>query len=91
MPMVDPMPMVNPIPMVDPMPMVDSIYVLDPILSSFYHCLCRRSIEPFPLVFSRNVYDNFLWRCSTKRKDCADTELLKKNFDVLTNLLFVVS
>ncbi len=66
---VDPMPMVDltrmaePIPMGgahthrgDPMPMVDSIYesyILDPILSSLYQCLCRRSIEPFPLVLQQ--------------------------------------
>ncbi len=44
--------MVEPMPMVDPMPMVGSIYVLDPTPSSLYHCLCRRSMEPFPLVIS---------------------------------------
>ena len=48
----------EPIPMGDPRPMVDSIYesyILDPIPSSLYHCLCRRSIEPFPLVFTYGI------------------------------------
>ncbi len=42
--MVDPLPMVDPIPMVDPTPICHLHYVLS-------HCLRRRSIELFPLVW----------------------------------------
>ena len=53
--MVDPIPVDDTMPMVDPMPMVDYICVLDPIPSSLYQCLCRRSIESFPLVKERKL------------------------------------
>ncbi len=65
-PMVHLMSMVHSVPMVDPMPIVDSIYksyILDPNPSSLYHCLCRRSIEPFPLVVKNTLLSTvvMLW------------------------------
>ncbi len=52
---VDPIPMVDLVPIVDPIPMVDSMTMVDPIPlyaipNAVCHCLCRRFIEPFPIV-----------------------------------------
>ncbi len=50
-PLVDSMPMVDPIPMVDSIPMVDAILISLPLSPpNMYNCLCRRFIDPFPLV-----------------------------------------